>query len=157
MDRTTHSSPNAHYASGLGDRPEMPNLMILVTDGLDTVNTLADIQAACLASGAEIFAVGVGSVDVDTLNAIACNPSAGHVFYTSDFGGLLALVNDIVSANLVAAKTVARAEGGASSGSSVSGGALYDVETLAPDGSTLRSRIVTYENSDRVDILSWQQ
>ncbi len=146
-----------HYATGLGDRPEMPNLMILITDGLDTVNTLADIQAACWASGAEIFAVGVGSVDVDTLNAIACNPSAGHVFYTSDFSGLLSLVDDIVSANLVAAKTVARAEGGASSHSSVSGGALYDLETLAPDGSTLRSRIVTYESSDQVDILSWQQ
>ena len=131
--------------------------MILITDGLDTVNTLAGIEAACWASGAEIFAVGVGNVDADTLNAIACNPSAGHVFYTSDFSGLLALVDDIVSANLVAAKTVAGAEGGASRGSSISGGALYDVETLAPDGSTLRSRIVSYQNSDQVDILSWQQ
>ena len=146
-----------HYATGLGDRPEMPNLMILITDGVDTENNLAEIEAACWASGAEIFAVGVGSVDDDTLNAIACNPSAGHVFYTSDFSGLLALVDDIVSANLVAAKTVARAEGGASSGSSVSGGALYDVEALAPDGSTVRSRIVLYQESDQIEILSWQQ
>ena len=145
------------YGTGLGDRPEMPNLMILITDGVDNVNNLADIEAACWASGAEIFAVGVGSVDDATLNAIACNPTAGHVFYATDFSGLLALVDDVVSANLVAAKTVARAEGGASSGSSVSGGELYDVETLPPDGSTVRSRIVLYRESDQVDILSWQQ
>ena len=101
----------AQYATGLGDRPEIPNLMIFITDGVDQKHTVEEIEAACWATGAEIFAVGVGSVDVDTLNAIACNPNAGHVFYASDFSGLLALVDDIVSANLIAALTVARAFG----------------------------------------------
>ena len=50
--------------------------MIVTTDGEDTHgNSDQDIRDATAASGAEIFAVGVGtSIDMPTLNAIASEP-----------------------------------------------------------------------------------
>ena len=147
----------AQFSTGLGDRPEVPNLMIFVTDGNDNRgNTLQQIEDAALASAAELFAVGVGSVNQDTLNAIASDPDSDHVFYTDDFDGLLALVNDIVSAALDAAKKVVTVAGGTSAGSAVSAGRLYDIQSLAQDGASIRSRVlVTPEDS--VEMLSWQR
>ena len=133
----------AQFATGLGDRPGIPNLMIFITDGNDTNgNSLTDIANASLATGAEVFAVGVGSVSTETLEAIATDPNADHLFYTIDFSGLLALVDAIVSASLGSAKQVFVVEGGASGGASVSGGTLYDVESVTQDGRAVRSRVL---------------
>ena len=117
--------------------------MIFITDGNDTAgNSLTDIENAMLASGAEVFAVGVGDVTTATLEAIATDPDADHLFYSSDFSGLLDLVDAIVTANMEAAKKVFSVNGGASGGASVSGGTLYDVESVAADGRAVRSRVL---------------
>ena len=145
----------AQFATGLGDRPEIPNLMIFVTDGSDTAgNSLADIAAASAASGAEVFAVGVGSgVSASTLDAIATDPDADHVFTTEDYSELLDLVSDIVAAAFDASKLGIRVSGGAAS--SVSAGTMYDVESTSQDGSAVRSRVLITPDGI-ADIVSWQ-
>ena len=148
----------AQFGSGLGDRPGVPNLMIMITDGNDNAgNTIQDIEAASAASGAEIFAVGVGSeISTSTLDAIASDPDSDHVFFTADFSGLLALVDEIVAAALAAAKQVVTVQGGAGEAAVATGGTLYDVESTAPDGSSVQSRVLVKPNSD-VEILSWKK
>ncbi len=147
----------AQFSTGLGDRPAVPNLMIIITDGNDNAgNTLQHLADASAASGAEIFAVGVGSdVSTSTLDAIATDPDSDHVFFTHDFEGLLSLVDAIVEATLDAAKKVAVSHGGGSPGSSVSAGTLYDVESTAPDGTKIRSRVYVAADGT-VEVQSWQ-
>ena len=115
----------AQFATGLGERAELPNLLVVITDGNDTNgNTDTDIENASLASGAEVFAVGVGSVDAATLDAIATDPNGDHVFYASSFAELLALVEGIVDGVQNASLA----------------GSIYDIEITAPTGATLRCR-----------------
>lgn len=129
----------AQFATGLGDRPEVPNLLVLITDGNDTRgNSDTDIQNAMLGSGAEIFAVGVGAVTTSTLNAAASDPDSSHVFYANDFQQLLTLIDGIVQAVNDSALI----------------GTLYDIEATAPDGSTIQVRALLTPDGDIV-ILSW--
>ena len=148
----------AQFSTGLGDRPGVPNLMIMITDGNDNAdNTIADIEAASAASGAEIFAVGVGSdVSTMTVAAIASDPDEDHVFYTDDFEDLLNLVDDIVAAALGGAKLVVTVQGGASEAALATGGTLYDVESTAPDGGTVQSRVLITPDGE-VEVLSWKK
>lgn len=94
----------ATYATGLGDRIDppypVPNLMVLITDGNDSEgNGIDDIIAASTATGAEVFAIGVGTgVNVGTINAIASQPSNTHSFTTGTYAALSAIINDIVAA-----------------------------------------------------------
>ena len=128
----------------------MPNLIIFITDGNDTLgNSLTDIENASLNTGAEVFAVGVGSdVSAATLDAIATDPDSGHVF-TSDFSGLLDIADDIVEATLEAVGRVPyQVEGGAAS--SVFGGTFYDVESIAEGGKIVHSRVHLLPDGDTV-------
>ena len=147
----------AQFSTGLGDRPAVPNLMIIITDGNDNDgNTLQDLADASAASGVEIFAVGVGSdVSISTLDAIATDPDSDHVFFTDDYADLLSLVDTIVGAALDAAKKVAVSHGGGSPSSSVSAGTLYDVESTALDGTKIRSRVYVAADGT-VEVQSWQ-
>ncbi|MEE8159979.1 MAG: VWA domain-containing protein [Dehalococcoidia bacterium] len=131
------------FATGLGDRPGVPNLMIFITDGNDTNgNSITDIENASANSGAEVFAVGVGSgVSAATIDAIASDPDGDHVF-TSEFSELLDLIDAIVAAALESAKQVFTVEGGAGAGASVSGGTLYDIDSQSGDGRVVRSRVL---------------
>ena len=104
-------------------------MMIFVTDGNDT---------------------GVQ----DIMDAIASDPDSDHVFSTSDFSGLLAIVDSIVTATLIAADTVVTVNGGASSASAVSGGTIYDVTSLSPDGHAIRARIMLM--GTQIQILTWE-
>jgi hypothetical protein len=119
----------AQFATGLGDRVDppfpVPNLMIFITDGNDNQgNSLTDIENASLATGAEIFAVGVGSgVDINTLNAIATDPDPDHVFTTEDFDTLLDIINAIVLAIYNAA------------------GTLFTITTVGADGTVVVSQV----------------
>ena len=109
----------AQYATGLGDRAGIPNLMVFLTDGNDNAgNNLTAIETAAAATGAQIFAVGIDDVFTTTLDAIASDPNSGHVFYTMTFDQLLALIDQIVSA--------------VTHGAGV--GWLYDIQVTAPDG-----------------------
>jgi hypothetical protein len=117
----------AQYATGLGDRPEIPNLMVFLTDGDDNAgNTTTDIANASAASGARIFAVGIAEVSSATLDAIASEPDPDHVFYADDFQALIDLIEDIVAAVTQAGLA----------------GTLYDIEVTGPDGTTIRVRVL---------------
>ncbi len=115
----------AQFGTGLGDRPGVPNLILMITDGddnagnnsgaIDNPSTLADESEA---TGAEVFVVGVGDkIKTNSLNAIATDddpsdpayveddPNAGHRFHTNDFSGLLAIVDELAEAVIRAAQT----------------------------------------------------
>ena len=102
-------------STGLGDRPEVANILIFITDGNDNQgNTRSQIASAAGTSGAEIFAIGVGSeVSLATLCAIAYDPlpedalcpDAGHVYHTDDFDDLQLIIDELVQEVLVAAAT----------------------------------------------------
>ena len=114
----------AQYATGLGDRVDppypVPNLMIFITDGNDNEgNLLPAIETASLATGAEVFAIGVGSgVSSATLDAIATDPNLTHVFDVDDFDELLDIIDSIVAAVLGSAGM----------------GSVFTIESVSPDG-----------------------
>ncbi|XP_060600216.1 uncharacterized protein LOC132753729 isoform X4 [Ruditapes philippinarum] len=75
---------------GNGDRPNVPNVVIVVTDGQSTnrPSTLAEAKNL-QATGAQVFTVGVGSgVDKSELNAVATDPDNTHVLTVTDFSKL---------------------------------------------------------------------
>jgi len=89
----------AQYPSGPGDRSNAPKQIFFITDGDDTRgNYDADIALASLATGAEVFAIGVGSVRQSTLDAIATDPDEKHSFLVSDFAALIPLVKNLAAA-----------------------------------------------------------
>jgi hypothetical protein len=129
----------SQYSTGLGDRPEAPNLMVFLTDGDDNSgNSLAQIEAASAASGARIFAVGIDDVSINSLNAVASEPDEDHVFYADDFEALLELIDEIVAAVT---------QGGLA-------GSLYDIEVMAPDGSIIRVRALVTLDGEVIVISS---
>ncbi|KAK7494669.1 hypothetical protein BaRGS_00014067, partial [Batillaria attramentaria] len=73
-----------------GDRPNVPNVGIVITDGKssDPAETVMAARAARDA-GIILFAVGVGSkIDVSELDEIATDPDASHVFTATDYSVL---------------------------------------------------------------------
>ena len=117
----------AQFSTGLGDRPEAPNKIIFITDGNDTArncppveepeegeepeepdfedcvpNSNATIALASLATGAEVFAVGVGNgVSQSTLDAIATEPNAQYRFSVSNFDALIDLLPEVLEAAML--------------------------------------------------------
>ncbi|XP_021364449.1 uncharacterized protein LOC110457477 [Mizuhopecten yessoensis] len=73
-----------------GDRPGIPNIEIVITDGRsnnhpDTVKEAANTQH----KGISVFAVGVGAgVSKSELNDIASDPDSAHVMTVTDFSKL---------------------------------------------------------------------
>lgn len=73
-----------------GDRPGVPNIGIIITDGNSNRpdDTMAQAQAA-RSAGITLFSVGVGSgISRTELNAIATDPDTNHVFTVDDFSKL---------------------------------------------------------------------
>ena len=159
------------YDSGLGDRDTapnlVPNLMIVIVDGSSLPGNSQNLANASSTSGAEVFAVGVGlgasgealfamAYDPDDPNAVfdANNPDpyySDHVFHADNFAALLNLVGDIVEAALLAVQTVVTAEGGSSTG-----GTLYNMTAVSPDGTVTQYRAIVTSDGE-VQILDWPQ
>ena len=149
-------SAQNQFSTGLGDREAVPNIIIFFTDGNDNVgNDTSDIAAASAGSGAEVFAVGVGTgahVSPATLFDIAFDPDdpsavfdsgnpdpyySDHVFQADDFTGLIDLASAIVAAVQEAA------------------GIIYDIESVPVSGDIIRSRVLITPDG-QVKILSWE-
>ena len=83
------SSPQA----GNGDRPGVPNIGIIVTDGKS--NRAGETKQAAKDArdhGINIFSVGVGSgIDKAELNEMASDPDSTHVLTVTDFTKLNAI------------------------------------------------------------------
>ena len=115
----------AQFSTGLGDRLNIPNVMVLILDDDDTKgNTDADIANASAATGAEVFVVGVGAIATTTMDAIASEPDNEHKWYSNNYAGLLALV-DTIADGVKAAGAV---------------GTFYDIEITPPGGAVLLCR-----------------
>ncbi|KAK3083543.1 hypothetical protein FSP39_025167 [Pinctada imbricata] len=86
-------------SSQRGDRPNVPNILVVVTDGVSNVNPENTIPQAGFIkdSGTHIFAIGVGGFQPDELNAIASEPAADNAFLVSDYSDLFTLSDTIVS------------------------------------------------------------
>lgn len=69
-----------------GDRPEVPNVAILITDGNSQQPDITKIEAEISKeAGIHIFAIGIGNVLLYEINAIASEPLEENVFYFRDF------------------------------------------------------------------------
>lgn len=76
-----------------GDRPTVPNVAILITDGISNVNSRKTIPNAksARARGIHIYVVGVGLTDAREINAIASVPASQNVFQVTKFDELKGL------------------------------------------------------------------
>ncbi|XP_025025003.1 cartilage matrix protein isoform X1 [Python bivittatus] len=78
---------NRAFSEGEGARvrsPEINKVAIVVTDG-HPQDGVKDVSARARALGIEIFAIGVGRVDMHTLRQIASQPLDDHVDYVESY------------------------------------------------------------------------
>lgn len=73
-----------------GDRPKVPNICILITDGVSKINRRRNIFKAeyAKASGINIFAIGIGLKDQREINEIASKPASTIAFAVRTFDEL---------------------------------------------------------------------
>ncbi|XP_073324867.1 matrilin-4 [Pagrus major] len=74
---------NAFTVEG-GDRPKVPNVVVIVTDGRPQ-DRVAEVAAEAREKGIEIYAVGVARADMTSLRAMASPPFEDHVFLVESF------------------------------------------------------------------------
>ena len=89
-----------------GSNPASSKTMIIFTDGQSTVGGNGQAQAAAArGAGTEIFAIGLGSVNVGQLNGWATDPDSQHVFIAPGASDLDAIFQAIGAAIVVPAAT----------------------------------------------------
>ena len=81
---------NTMFNGNNGDRPGVPNIGIIITDGKSNHPDQTKAQAeAARKAGITLFSVGVGSgVSRPELNEMATDPDSSHVFTVDDFSKL---------------------------------------------------------------------
>uniref|UniRef100_A0A1A8RKF4 Matrilin 4 n=3 Tax=Nothobranchius TaxID=28779 RepID=A0A1A8RKF4_9TELE len=75
---------NEAFSPEQGDRPKVPNVAVIVTDGRPQ-DRVAEVAAEAREKGIEIFAVGVARADMTSLRAMASPPFEDHVFLVERF------------------------------------------------------------------------
>ena len=70
-----------------GDRPDVDNVVLVITDG-ESFDTPIPVADAARADGIHIYAIGVGLTETEELRGIANKPSVQNVFIIDDFSGL---------------------------------------------------------------------
>uniref|UniRef100_A0A0B7ART5 Collagen alpha-3(VI) chain n=2 Tax=Arion vulgaris TaxID=1028688 RepID=A0A0B7ART5_9EUPU len=78
------------FSEAKGNRPDVPDYLVIITDGLSNINHEATLPEAEYArrQGIHIFAVGVGIADPWELNGIASKPIDSNVFQITNWDGL---------------------------------------------------------------------
>uniref|UniRef100_A0A0B7BC59 Uncharacterized protein n=1 Tax=Arion vulgaris TaxID=1028688 RepID=A0A0B7BC59_9EUPU len=86
------------FAYERGNRPDVPDYLIIITDGLSNINHEATIPEAeyVRQQGIHIFAIGVGVGDLWELNGIASKPSDRNVFQIRSWDGLLSISDELI-------------------------------------------------------------
>ena len=81
------------YTAANGDRPGVPNVAIVVTDGVSNINSRRTIPEAeqARAAGIHIYAIGIGLSDTTELDAIASKPVDDNRFSVKEFSELRTL------------------------------------------------------------------
>ena len=88
------------YTAENGDRPGVPNVCIVVTDGISNINsrrTIPDAEQA-RAKGIHIYAIGIGLTDTTELDGIASKPVDENRFAVQEFEELRGLRDKVFSA-----------------------------------------------------------
>ncbi|XP_064010818.1 matrilin-2 isoform X2 [Pogoniulus pusillus] len=83
------------FAEAEGARPRaqhVPRVIMIVTDGRPQ-DPVAEVAARARNAGVLIFAIGVGSVDLNTLRAIGSEPHEEHVFLVANFSQIESLTS----------------------------------------------------------------
>ncbi|XP_029947661.1 matrilin-4 isoform X7 [Salarias fasciatus] len=75
---------NEAFTAAAGDRPKVPNVAVIVTDGRPQ-DRVAEVAAEAREKGIEIYAVGVARADMTSLRAMASPPFEDHVFLVESF------------------------------------------------------------------------
>ena len=86
------------FTAAQGDRPNVPNVMVVITDGKSSVNTTIGEAMRAHAEGIHIISIGVTSaVDVFELSRISSPPhQEGRNYFTSvDFAQLGQIIDQI--------------------------------------------------------------
>lgn len=85
------------FRDGYGDRTDLDNVVIIITDGIPTIRAQDTVtEANLLKEIAEVIVVGItDGVDIPTLEAIATNPN--DVILIDDFSGLINSLDSVLS------------------------------------------------------------
>ena len=81
---------NTMFTAQNGDRPGVPNIAIIITDGISNINSIKTIPEANTAKEEDIriFAIGVGVEDGTELDSIASKPIEDNRISIKDFDEL---------------------------------------------------------------------
>lgn len=83
------------FSEAEGARPanlQIPRICMIVTDGRPQ-DTVEEIAAEARKAGIQIFAIGVGRVDMNTLKAIGSEPHSEHVHLVANFSQIESLIS----------------------------------------------------------------
>lgn len=88
------------YTAGRGDRNGVPDVVIILTDGVSNINSRRTIPEAqrLRSAGIHIYAVGIGLQDTKELDAIATPPKEENSFNVQDFDELATLSERVFQA-----------------------------------------------------------
>ena len=88
------------YTEANGDRPGVPNVAIVITDGVSNINSRRTIPEAeqARAEGIHIYAIGIGLTDTTELEGIASKPIDENLFSVKEFSELRNLRSKVFSA-----------------------------------------------------------
>ena len=88
------------FTAGNGDRAGVPNVAIVITDGVSNINSRRTIPEAeqARADGIHIYSIGIGLTDTTELDGIASRPVEDNRYSVQDFSGLHTLRDDIFHA-----------------------------------------------------------
>ena len=83
-----------------GDRPNAPNIILLITDGVPNPYDPDELEAtvnAVKATGARIVGVGIGDgVNDDIMRSIVSSPASDNYFQLANFNAITAMLERIV-------------------------------------------------------------
>lgn len=81
------------YVPERGDRPDVKNVAVVITDGVSNINARRTVPEAESARGAgiHIYAIGIGLADTTELDGIASRPINENRFTVQDFKELRGL------------------------------------------------------------------
>ncbi|KAJ8353853.1 hypothetical protein SKAU_G00214200 [Synaphobranchus kaupii] len=86
---------NVAFSEAEGARPlhqHIPRIAMVVTDGRPQ-DTVVEVAARARQAGIQIFAIGVGRVDMSTLRAIGSEPHFEHVYLVANFSQIQTLTS----------------------------------------------------------------
>lgn len=87
------------FTQANGDRPNVSNICIVVTDGVSNINSRRTIPEAeqARADGIHIYAIGIGLLDTKELDGIASKPIEENRFAVQEFTELRDLRHKVFS------------------------------------------------------------